>query len=370
MFAANTSDSTVESSNNRVVNSGNTINVTNIFNFHASTNASGTQDSTRNDFEEFNVPINLPYHKNPNFCGRTKIIETSHQFFHPRDASESSSGSESKTVILHGMGGVGKFQIALEYAHRFSDCYTSIFWIDADKSRTNYSAFKVLEKLVDHYATKWRTSPDFPVIGNILGIPEKFDDSGTTTQSVTEAAMKAVHKWLRKKENRGWLLLIDNRDTVDYNFNELHYNFSIIESAGRGTVHRGRSNWGRRRTCVDIEEFWENNQNLEKSKLAEAKEIVATLGELPLALEQAAAYIPSRQILFAVYRTKLEEGMEIVFKNGLQNPSLSSVKASVFTTWGLAFQELRDDARQLLHLFAFLSHEDIPDELFRREAVD
>ncbi|KAL7270106.1 hypothetical protein RUND412_007199 [Rhizina undulata] len=58
--------------------------------------------------------------------------------------------------------------------------------------------------------------------------------------------------------------------------------------------------------------------------------------------------------------------MKIVFGKGLRDPSLSAQKASVFTTWKLSFEELSDDARHLLHICAFLSNEDIPEELFRR----
>ncbi|KAL7270221.1 hypothetical protein RUND412_007077 [Rhizina undulata] len=58
--------------------------------------------------------------------------------------------------------------------------------------------------------------------------------------------------------------------------------------------------------------------------------------------------------------------MEITFRKRLLDPSLSAQKDSVLTTWELSFQELSDDARHLPHMCAFLSNEDIPEELFRR----
>ncbi|KAL7272721.1 hypothetical protein RUND412_004453 [Rhizina undulata] len=58
--------------------------------------------------------------------------------------------------------------------------------------------------------------------------------------------------------------------------------------------------------------------------------------------------------------------MEITFKNKLSDSSLSSYKTSVYTTWELSFRELCHDAQLLLQLCAFLSNEDIPEELFRR----
>ncbi|KAL7274445.1 hypothetical protein RUND412_002658 [Rhizina undulata] len=96
------------------------------------------------------------------------------------------------------------------------------------------------------------------------------------------------------------------------------------------------------------------------------------LGELPLALDQAAAYICSKKIRFSDFRKKLKEAMEITFRKRLLDPSLSAQKDSVLTTWGLSFQELSDDAHHLLHMCAFMSNKDIPEELLRRgkRAVD
>ncbi|KAL7268679.1 hypothetical protein RUND412_008690, partial [Rhizina undulata] len=100
--------------------------------------------------------------------------------------------------------------------------------------------------------------------------------------------------------------------------------------------------------------------------LREAQNIVRTLGELPLALDQAGAYIRSLQIPFSAYQGKLKKGMKAVFKESLSGIGLSSNKVFVLTTWELSFQELSENARHFLHMCAFLSNEDIPDNLFRR----
>ncbi|KAL7272190.1 hypothetical protein RUND412_005017 [Rhizina undulata] len=121
-----------------------------------------------------------------------------------------------KSAILYGLGDIGKSQIALEYAHRFSHCYSSIFWIDVDDStRKAKSAYEIVEQLVNHYATKRPSSPGFEEIAKILGIPGKLDSSGRLVQDASEIAIKAVHTWLSARGNRGWLLLIDNYDKVE-----------------------------------------------------------------------------------------------------------------------------------------------------------
>ncbi|KAL7266068.1 hypothetical protein RUND412_011400, partial [Rhizina undulata] len=96
------------------------------------------------------------------------------------------------------------------------------------------------------------------------------------------------------------------------------------------------------------------------SLLSEAREIIAALHELPLALDQAAACICSKQIPFSSHRKILNEH---VMPPG---SILLSCKSSILSTWELLFEDLCEDARQLLQLCAFLDNEDIPEELFRR----
>ncbi|KAL7272750.1 hypothetical protein RUND412_004435 [Rhizina undulata] len=133
----------------------------------------------------------------------------------PTMASEVRSNSGMKITVLHGLGSAGKSQIALEFAHRYSHCYTSIFWIDVhDLSRTTHSESLIMEQLVSHYGTKWRSSPNYQEIANILRIPEHLDSSGGIKQSLSSAVaiLKAIHHWLSAKENCRWLLLVDSSD--------------------------------------------------------------------------------------------------------------------------------------------------------------
>ncbi|KAL7267382.1 hypothetical protein RUND412_010037, partial [Rhizina undulata] len=168
-------------------------------------------------FQDFGIPVKLPFHRNPRFCGRQNTLEKLCKILEPLDLAQRRPNafgtSERKTVVLHGMGGVGKSQIALEYAHRFRHCYTSILWIDAnDLSRTSESACKIVEQLVAHYVSKSRSAPDYQAISNTLGIPGKIDSSGKINQTATEQAIAAVHTWLAAEKNRGWLLLVDNHE--------------------------------------------------------------------------------------------------------------------------------------------------------------
>ncbi|KAL7272990.1 hypothetical protein RUND412_004177 [Rhizina undulata] len=198
MIGSTIKNGAVNNNNNQIHDSGNTMNSNN------STFVSGIQNVTfnignsganqgqrciREDFEEFRVSVKLLFQRNRNFCGRNDILGELHQIlYRPKTPGNDPS---RETVVLYGMGGIGKSQIALEYAQRFGRYYTSIFWIDAENaSRTTNSACKVVEQLVTHYARKWRSAPDYQEIANTLGIPGKIDSLGRITQGAMDSAME------------------------------------------------------------------------------------------------------------------------------------------------------------------------------------
>ncbi|KAL7274184.1 hypothetical protein RUND412_002924 [Rhizina undulata] len=386
MLGTNVRDSTVNNNNNRVNNSGNT-NTFNVHNgsIHLSIKAAnalkdGTNVPSASVYsQDFKVLVQLPFRRNKNFCGRQDILGKLCQIF-DSNTPGLECDSQRKTVVLYGMGGVGKSQIALEYAHRYADCYSSIFWIDAnDPTLKIASACTIMQQIVIHYATKQQSTPDYQEIAKLLGIPGKIDSSGKFDQSV---AVEAVHYWLSASGNRRWLILVDNHDKAD--LGELA---QLIPTCDWGSVifTTRLRDFDRFLECIEVDEIGveagldmllkssgKYQQASNDSELGVARDIVKTLGELPLALDQAGAYIRFLQSSFSAYRKKLELGMKASFKNNVIEFGLNSDKASVLTTWELSFQELSDDARHLLHLCAFLSNEDIPDELFRRgkSAVD
>ena len=72
---------------------------------------------------ELSLQWHVPFQRNPFFTGREEILETLHMHL-----STNHVVALTQSYALHGLGGVGKTQIALEYAYRHARSYSAVFW--------------------------------------------------------------------------------------------------------------------------------------------------------------------------------------------------------------------------------------------------
>jgi hypothetical protein len=127
-----------------------------------------------------------------------------------------------RVVILHGLGGVGKSTIALEYSFRWSGSYTSVFWADArSKASLLQSARGIAEHLVSHYAGQGVPTGDidkFLGLGGLLGQDQQIMAAERGEQRIAGA----IKQWLAVEGNGRWLFILDNYDDIDsVNIHEL-----------------------------------------------------------------------------------------------------------------------------------------------------
>lgn len=97
-------------------------------------------------------------------------------------------------VVLHGLGGIGKTQLAIAYAEKHKEKYTAIFWLNAnDEDSLRQSFLDIAQQILrDHPSTSMRTSIDLK--GNL------------------DEAVGAVKNWLSIRTNTRWLMIYDNYD--------------------------------------------------------------------------------------------------------------------------------------------------------------
>src|SRR5262245_37305746 len=83
----------------------------------------------------------VPYQRNPFFTGRGSYLTKLRKHF-------TDDRPEGKQQVLHGLGGIGKSQLALEYAYRYRDQYSLVWWLPAEDVTAMGLAFAKLGRAV------------------------------------------------------------------------------------------------------------------------------------------------------------------------------------------------------------------------------
>ena len=263
--------------------------------------------------------INIPFTHNPNFTGRVDLLDRLHEAL-----------TSGKYVALTAITGLGKTQLALEYAYRHKADYKIIWWVKSEEPAT--------------------LAADYADLATKLGLPpiENLPD-----------AVDTVRSWLEK--NDGWLLVFDNAQ----NFDALA---DYLPRTGTGDViiTSRDPNWGGTAQKLPVDVF-SRDESIEFLRSRTGKEdgagaLADALGNLPLALEQAGAYIEKTEITLADYLKRFQEHQKEVLKRGKP----SSFPDTVATTWNMSFERVEKESSasaDLLNLCAFLAPDNIPKSL-------
>ncbi|WP_055712790.1 FxSxx-COOH system tetratricopeptide repeat protein [Streptomyces torulosus] len=279
------------------------------------------------------------------FTGRSTILDKL------REQLTTNRPGQRVPQVLHGLGGVGKTQLAREYAHRFMADYDVVWWVDAEQPEL---VMPKLAALAQHLG---------------LGVGE----------DVKEAA-EAVIQALREGEpfNR-WLLIFDNVEDLDKVLNKFPeytgpvpehvYGHLLATTRTRPTLPKVQP--------LEVEVFTreESVEHLCRRVPGLSEEdgglVADAVGDLPLAIEVAAAWLEATA-------TPVEEYIEQLREQSTQVLSVKeAVEAveyprSVGATWNISINRLRDEspaAARLLELCAFFSAEPISMSLIGSDAM-
>jgi hypothetical protein len=242
------------------------------------------------------------------------------------------SHGPARAVALHGLGGIGKTQLARAYACRYRDDYKLGWWISAENLATITAALADL-------------APQ-------LGVREDLPSDELT-----------LHIRRALTNRRDWLLVFDNAGVP-----------SDVEpfwpdrSIGHVLVTSRNHAWRAMGTPLPIDTLPLDEavrlleERTGQHDRAAATALATALGQLPLALEQAAAYIETQQLPIAEYVELFEQRRGELLAKG--RPAAHQV--TVDATFSLAFDSLREGspaAAQLLVLCALLAPDQLPLDL-------
>jgi hypothetical protein len=273
---------------------------------------------------------NLPM-RNKGFTGRETLLAT---------LRDRINGSDQAAVqVLCGMGGVGKTQLAIEYAHRFASDYDIMWWVNAEQ-----------RELI---------GPQIAALAVELGSAPPRGD--------TAASVRAVMMELRVR--RRWLLIFDNASDAA----ELR-DWLPDGWAGHVLITTRVGGWDEISESIEIDVFdqAESSSMLQarvpRLTAAEANKLANALGNLPLAVAQAARYLHETGIPPGQYLDLLAKRTRKVL--GEFQPI--SYPQSLDAATQLAFERLMNDdpaAATLLTLCAFLAPEPVPARLISGAAA-
>lgn len=287
----------------------------------------------------------IPF-RNPHFTGREREL----------DLLRASLGATSQAVLghppqpLHGMGGVGKTEIAAEYCHMHAADYDLVWWIRAEQEDTVRNALIAL--------------------GRRMGLAEFSSTDRDYSSQIVIDALRTGRKYSR------WLLVFDNVTDPDM------IRPYIPRGSGHVIITSRISQWRRELNSEGIEvngfDAAESISFLRKrvpslapgavpedEAILAAQRLGELLGFLPLAAEHAAAYLIETKI-------PVEEYVELYKLNAhemLGEPVDIYYSQSVATTWSVASDKISDEARALFKLLCFFSPEPISVELIVRPAL-
>lgn len=262
----------------------------------------------------------------------------------------------SKAVALHGMGGIGKTQLALAYCHAYRDAYAGIWWLRAEtapgsKGHANDS--------IDPLKSPASRADDSLLQQDALAA---CAPAGVTVPDGV-APSQAFKQWLGGQTSP-WLLVFDNADypqALRPHLPGLGPHHVIITSR--------RPDWGGLAQTVELT-TWTPEQGADflvqrlgegAAVRADAEALSAALGGLPLAMEQAASYLEANGGT-VVHYMELWRGAAAELLN--KHSASTGYELAVGATLSLAFKHLSPAAKQLLRVCAFAAPEPLPERFF------
>ena len=267
---------------------------------------------------------NIPA-RNPGFTGRGDLLD--------RVREQLLAGDKAVVQALHGMGGVGKTQLAAEYAHRFAGTYDLAWWINAEQGGL----------IGDQVAA----------LGLALGcVPPRAG---------TEAVRAAVLAELRHRGR--WLLVFDNAedpaDVAQW----------LPGGGGHVLITTRQRGWDEVAAPVEVDVLARAESvailqtRVTALSGADADRLAAELGDLPLAIAQAAGFMADTAMTADEFLILLRTRAGQLLAQGTPGSYPRSLAAA---TGLIADRLARQDpaAAELASVCAFLAPEPIPESLF------
>lgn len=276
--------------------------------------------------------------RNPGFTGRSIVLE--------RMRDQLGGGMAvvlPQPQTLYGLGGVGKTQVALEYVHRFMADYDLVWWISSEQTDDVVAALAELAVRL----------------------------GAQTGEDMSAASQEAIDLLRRGVPSSRWLLVFDNADDP-----ETLKRFFPPGGPGHVLVTSRNQSWSQYGDALPVDVFLreESIEHLQRRAPGlskdDAEQVAVAVGDLPLAVEQAGAWIAETATPVSAYIEQLAQQAARVLS--LNQPP--GYPEPVAATWNVSIERLQSRspaAVRLLQLCAFFAPEPISANLlYSKEMID
>lgn len=291
----------------------------------------------------------LPFQENPRFYGRKDELDKITKYLSPKD------DQSLRTYTIYGRRGVGKTEIALQFAHSNPCGFDALFWIQCE--------------------TSVAIRQSFTRVAVALNLP------GADSDGHHEENLLAVHNWLKRTKKR-WLMIFDNaeRDQILRAYwpvgasgailitTRKYYNFSkdLLRQGQTIRPFDPKQSWDLLLQLLgDDWKIMDRECRIPQTEVTAAKNLLERLGGLALAIQQAAQLIKNPEIggpniakTYELFKERLRTLPE------RHQSARSTSETSLDALWDMIFNSLSRNARLLLGVLAWLSPDSIQVQLF------
>ncbi|KAJ6172447.1 hypothetical protein N7470_001514 [Penicillium chermesinum] len=314
--------------------------------------------NVREGANEFYIPLDLTgVPAIEEFIGREEELSCLWKYLQPTNARK------QKVAVLHGLGGIGKTQLAIHFARKHKDDFTAIFWLSGKDRSTLVSSLSSCLPRIQHLPA----------------------DTQVANEEEAEQRARQVLLWLADPENTRWLIIFDNTDQYSpvQGHNDSKYDvYEFLPKADHGSIiitsrlqeitELGKPFPVQRLSHEDATRLLLNcsgfslKDNLQKEAEQDIVDLAGQLDGLSLAIVIAGAFMrqtgTNAKEYMELYRTSWSD------LQSQSGPTRHYQQGNLIQTWMVTYKEIQKcdpTAAELLLLLAFFDNRDIWYELLQ-----
>ncbi|KAF2009119.1 tetratricopeptide repeat domain-containing protein [Aaosphaeria arxii CBS 175.79] len=304
---------------------------------------------------------------NENFCGREDILDCLAAELLPSKNVVTASGTALQQFALCGFGGIGKTEIAREFARRHKASFDAVFWVVADeiaKLDHHYQQISLALGLEDSSECKSQVVSR-EIVKGWLSNPRKHLSGSDELVQLGEARSEAT-----------WLLIFDNADDPMILADYWPQGSGSILITSRDPL--AKSMFTKRSSGLDLGPLTQQeslslfNHLTTVSNEPEddtARQISDALGGVPLAISQMAGIIRRQDLTLSEFLELYADHKEHASLYETKfDTNLVTYRHSLSTVW--AFEKLKPQARELLELISFFDPDFIGEDMLMEASVE